>query len=77
MITIKLKVSEKIHDNIMWFLNRFSSEDLQVLESETDFSMDHSELNSAYNEVISGNAKTISLDEFNNRLTEKIAKHGS
>jgi hypothetical protein len=58
-------------------LNRFSSEDLQVLESETDFSMDHSELNSAYNEVISGNAKTISLDEFNNRLTEKIAKHGS
>ncbi|MEQ9188317.1 MAG: hypothetical protein RLP15_11325 [Cryomorphaceae bacterium] len=77
MITIKLKVSEKIHENIRWFLNRFRSEELQVLESGSDFSMDHAELNSAYNEVVSGNAKTISLDEFNKRLTEKIAKHGS
>ncbi len=77
MITIKLKVSEKINENIMWFLTRFSSEDLQVIESASDFSMDDAELNSAYNEFVSGNAKTISLDEFNNRLTEKIAKHGS
>ena len=77
MITIKLKVSEKIHDKIMWFLGHFSSDELQVLDSDSDLIMDEAEMKSAYNEVVSGNASTISLDEFNNRLSEKIAKHGS
>lgn len=77
MVTIKLQVSEKIHDKIMWFLSRFSSDELQVIESDFDFSMNDAELNSAYSEVVSGKASTISLEEFNNRLTEKIAKHGS
>ena len=77
MITIKLKVSEKIHDKIMWFLGHFSSDELQILDSDSDQIMDKAELESAYNELVSGNAATITLDEFNNRLSEKIAKHGS
>ena len=40
MAIIKLKVSDKIIDKVLWLLGQFKSEDLQVLKSDAQFEAD-------------------------------------
>lgn len=37
MATLKLKVSDKILDKVMWLLGQFKSEDLKIVESDDSF----------------------------------------
>ena len=37
MTTIKLRVSDKIVDNVMWLLGQFKSDDLEVIDTDSAF----------------------------------------
>ena len=61
----------------MWFLGHFSADELRIVEPGEDHTMSQDELNSAYTEVVSEEAETISVDAFNDRLSKRVANHGS
>jgi len=37
MPTLRLQVNEKVYNHLMWFLNRFSSDELQIIEEVPGF----------------------------------------
>ncbi len=75
MATIKLKVSEKILDKVLWLLGQFSPEEVEVIESDAVFKANKSELNEELEKLKSGEGKTYSLEEVDAILEETIRKY--
>lgn len=75
MATIKLRVSEKILDKVLWLLSQFSPEDVEVVESDAVFKANKSELNTELERLKSGEGKTYSLEEVDAILEETIRKY--
>lgn len=75
MITIKIKVSEKIRDKVLSLLKQFDKQDLQVIENEHDFGFSEPELLNEYQKLNSGKAKTYSLEEADEILEETIKRY--
>jgi len=75
MRTIRLRVNDKIYHHLMWFLNRFSKEEIQVIsENEESISLQEY-LNKELNKVEDGSAEYISIDQLDNLLEDTIRKH--
>ncbi len=75
MTTIKIKVSEKILDKVLWLLGRFSPDELEVVESDIVFDKNRSELNAELSRIKSGEGKSFSLEEVDAILEETIRKY--
>lgn len=75
MATIKLRVSEKILDKVLWLLGQFSAEDLEVVESDAVFKANKSDLQEELERLKSGEGKTYSLEEADAILEETIRKY--
>lgn len=75
MATIKLRVSEKILDKVLWLLGQFSPDEVEVLESDAVFKANKSELNTKLERLKSGEGKTYSLEEVDAILEETIRKY--
>ncbi|MEM7549786.1 MAG: hypothetical protein AAF363_08930 [Bacteroidota bacterium] len=73
MATLKLKVSDKILDKVLWLLGQFKSEDLEIIESEESFDKTKKYLESELERIESGSAKNFSIDEVD-RILEKTIK---
>jgi hypothetical protein len=75
MRTIRLRVNDKIYHHLMWFLGRFSKEEIQVIsENEESISLQEY-LNKELNKVEDGSAEYISIDQLDNLLEDTIRKH--
>lgn len=75
MQTIRLQVNSKIYKHIMWFLSRFSKDELQVIEEDQEFLSVQQYLQKELAAVESGKAELISLDELDKELQATIDKY--
>lgn len=78
MHSIRLKVSDKIYENVLWWLSKFSKEELEIIVEEADgetFSENKRYLSEELNEILDGNAKFLSEEETEFRLEKIIKKH--
>ena len=78
MHSIRLKVSDKIYENVLWWLSKFSKEELEIIVEEADgetFSENKRYLSEELNEILDGNAKFLSEEETEYRLEKIIKKH--
>lgn len=78
MHSIRLKISDKIYENVLWWLSKFSKEELEIIVEEADvktFSENKRYLGEELNEILDGNAKFLSEDEAEYRLEKMIKKH--
>jgi hypothetical protein len=75
MATLKLKVSDKILDKVMWLLGQFKSEDLQIIEQDDQFTIDQKYAREQLERLESCNFKTYSIDEVDNLLDSTIRKY--
>jgi succinylglutamate desuccinylase len=78
MHSIRLKVSDKIYENVLWWLSKFSKEELEIIVVEADgetFSENKRYLSEELNEILDGNAKFLSEEETEYRLEKIIKKH--
>ena len=75
MPTIRLQVSAKIYDHLMWFLKRFSKDELQVIEETEAFTLSQAELQDNLNKAESGNTEFFDLDQLDDDLEATIRKY--
>jgi len=75
MQTIRLRVNDKIYHHLMWFLGRFSKEEIQVISENDEFISLQEYLKKELSKVENGNVEYISIDQLNNILEDTIKKH--
>ena len=74
MTTIKLKISDKALDKVMWLLSHFRSDEVQIV-SDKSFEETKKYLHDQYAKLESGESTLVSLEEASKKLDEVIAKY--
>jgi len=75
MHTIRLKVNDKIYEKLLWLLSKFSKDEIEIVVENSTFNNDQTYLEKELNEIISGEAKFISVEEAEERLDKSIKQH--
>jgi len=75
MQTIRLRVNDKIYHHLMWFLGRFSKEEIQIINENEEFISLQEYLNKELNKVEEGSVEYISIDQLDDLLEDTIRKH--
>ena len=75
MQTIRLRINDRIYDNLMWLLSKFNKDEIEIISENTEFLENQKYLNSELNEIIQGKAKFIDINEVNERLETIIDRH--
>lgn len=78
MHSIRLKISDKIFGNVMWWLSKFSKDEVEIIFDDNDdatFEKNKKYLKKELEEILSGNAKFLSEEEAEYKLEQIIKKH--
>jgi len=75
MQTIKLKVSDKIVKNLMWFLGRFDKDEIQVIGENSEFVSVQKYMQDELSKLENGNAEFINIDELDDHLEATIRSY--
>ena len=75
MQTIRLKVNDKIYKHLMWFLGRFSKDEIQVIKEDDKFVSVAEYLKIELDKVEDGSAEYISTDQLDDSLETTIKKY--
>ena len=63
MHTLRLRVDNKIYKNLMWFLGRFSKDEIQILEETDQFISTKQYLEKELKTIEEGKAEYISIEQ--------------
>lgn len=75
MHSIKLKIDDKIYENLLWLLRKFNKDELEIIIEDTNFKEHKMYLEAELKEVKEGNATFYSVNEVEQRLEKVIKKH--
>ena len=75
MQTIRLRVNEKVYKHLMWFLNKFSKDELQIIEEDEEFVSIQKDLQQELTRVEEGSAEFIDLQQLDKDLESTIQKY--
>jgi hypothetical protein len=75
MQTIRLRINDKIYDKLIWLLSKFSKDEIEIIPESEDFIRNRKYLAGELNEIISGEATFMELNEAEERLENIIRKH--
>lgn len=73
METIKLAVNKKIYKKVMWLLSQFNPKDLIIIDEKDDAHTAY--LKKQLDEIDSGKAEFISIDQLDDLLEQSIKRH--
>ncbi|MGM0600206.1 MAG: tRNA pseudouridine synthase A [Candidatus Rifleibacteriota bacterium] len=76
MHTIKLKISEKVYDKLLWLLSKFRKDEVEILSDLDSFAETKNYLHKELDEIHSGEANFNSLKEFDEKLENSIEIFG-
>jgi hypothetical protein len=72
MHTIKLKISDKVYDKLLWLLSKFNKDEVEIVTDVDTFSETQQYLEKELNEIFNGKAIFDSLEEFDRKLEDTI-----
>ena len=75
MQTIRMVVSDKVFDNLMWFLSRFNSDEIQVIKESNEYVSIQNYLQNELNQIEEGKMEYLTLEQLDKQLEETISKH--
>lgn len=75
MQTIRLRVNDKIYKQLMWFLGRFSKDEIQVITENTEFLSIQAYLQTELEQLEAGKAEFLSIDQLDDELETTIQKY--
>ncbi len=75
MHTIRLRVDNKIYKNLMWFLGRFSKDEIQIEEETDQFISTRQYLEKELRVIEEGKAEYISVEQLNDDLETILKSH--
>ena len=75
MHTIKLKIGDQVYDKFIRQLSEFSKDEVEIVVDEANSTGIKKYLDAELEEVISGNAKFLTLNEAEQLLETQIKRH--
>lgn len=75
MQTIRLRVNDKVYKNLLWFLSKFSKDELQIIEENEEFLSVRKDLHKALDKVEKGNEDFINQKQLDDELEATIRKY--
>jgi hypothetical protein len=75
MHTIKLKIDDRIYDELIRHLGKFSKDQIEIVMDEPYFADTKKYLDAELDEITSGKAKFFTVNEAEQRLENLIKKH--
>ncbi|MDI5894718.1 MULTISPECIES: tRNA pseudouridine synthase A [Flavobacterium] len=75
MQTIKLKINDSIYNELMWFLNRFSKDEVEIIKENEDFTETKNYLERELEDIKSGTATFFTVEEAEIRIEKTIRKY--
>ena len=75
MHTIRLRINDKIFNNLIWFLGKFNKEELQIIEENNQFSSVQDYLKKELVKLDNGKEDLIDIDEVDRELERTINKY--
>ena len=74
MHTIRLRVNNKIYTSLMWLLNKFKKDEIEIITEDDQYISMQSYLQSTLKEIDKGNVLFDSVDDFDKKLENRIKK---
>jgi len=75
MQTVRLRVNDRVYEKVLWLLSKFNKDEIEVIQETDDFVNNSNYLAKELNEIITGQAKFIEIDETEKRLEAIIKKY--
>lgn len=75
MHTLRLKISDKVFDKIIWLLSKFSKEEVEIINEDAEFFENQKYLQEELDAIQNGNAKFLEFEEVERKLEDIIKKH--
>ena len=75
MQTIRLRVNDKVYKHLMWFLSKFSKDELQIIEEDKEFLAAQRDLKTELDKLEQGQAEFMDLQQLDDALEATIRKH--
>ena len=75
MLTIRLRINENIAKHVLFFLRRFSKEEIEIIEEDAQFLEVKKYLDEELAHIESGNAEFIDINELNKELENTLKKY--
>jgi len=75
MHTLKLKINDQVYDKLIGMLGKFSKDEVEIIMDESNFNETKRYLDTELEEITSGNAKFLTVNEAEQRLENMIRKH--
>ncbi|AHM63387.1 hypothetical protein D770_25720 [Flammeovirgaceae bacterium 311] len=75
MQTIRLRVNDKVYKHLMWFLNKFSKDELEIIEEDQQFLSAQKELHKDLEMLEKGQAELIDLQQLDDELEATIRRY--
>jgi hypothetical protein len=68
MQTVRLRINDKIYDKLIWLLNKFSKDEIEIIPETEDFIRNQKYPEGELNDINSGKATFMELNEAEKRL---------
>jgi hypothetical protein len=75
MQTIRLRVNEKVYQHLMWFLRKFTKEELEIIEEDAAFSNAQKELKQDLAQLKKGEAEFLDIDQLDQELENTLKRY--
>jgi hypothetical protein len=75
MHTLKLKINDQVYDKLIGLLSKFKKDEVEIIMDESNFNETKRYLDTELEEITSGNAKFLTVNEAEQRLENLIKKH--
>ena len=68
MHTIRLRVNDKIYKHLIWFLGRFSKEEIQVIQENSEFLSIQEYLKKELHSIEEGTTEYLTIEDLDNPI---------
>lgn len=75
MHTLRLKVNDKVFDKLVWFLGKFSNDEVEIINEDSEFFENQKYLEKELKDLINGKTNLVEIDEVEARLENRIKNH--
>jgi predicted nucleotidyltransferase len=75
MRSVRLKIDDRIYDNLLWLLKQFRKEELEILIEDEEFQENKKYLEAELKDISEGMAEFYTLEEVEEKLEKRIKKH--
>ncbi|MEX0810986.1 MAG: hypothetical protein WD048_02140 [Chitinophagales bacterium] len=75
MITLRIRVHEKVYKHLMWLFSKFKKDEIEVFEESGDFVSVQAYMERELKKVENGTTEIIDLDQLDQNLEAVIKKH--